>query len=168
VDGIRLSGRAESLWPALRQLALRRVGYVRLPERYFLLLPIVVGIKAGAASFSALELERQRRPGNRRVVLHEPGQRELFLNGTSLGTKRVERNSHVEWKVKYAPGVLEARGLMDGQVVLTQRRETTGAPARLGLRPDREKISADGVDVAVIGVGSPTRKVVKYQWRQTK
>ncbi len=86
---------------------------------------------------------------------------ELFLNGTSLGTKRVERNSHVEWKVKYAPGALEARGSRNGQVVLTQRRETTGVPAKLVLRPDRQKISADGEDVSVIAV-----EVLDRQGRQ--
>jgi hypothetical protein len=35
---------------------------------------------------------------------------ELFLNGASLGSRKVSRNSHVEWNVKYVPGVLEARG----------------------------------------------------------
>jgi beta-galactosidase len=77
---------------------------------------------------------------------------ELFLNGTSLGSKRVERNSHLEWKVKYAPGVLEARGSRNGQVVLTERRETTSAPSRILLRPDRQQIAADGEDLAVIAV----------------
>jgi beta-galactosidase len=75
---------------------------------------------------------------------------ELFLNGASLGAKKVERNSHVEWKVKYAPGVIEARGTKDGRVVLTEKRETTGAPVRIALRPDRMKIAADGEDVSVV------------------
>ncbi len=82
---------------------------------------------------------------------------ELFLNGHSLGEKKVEPNSHLEWKVKYAPGVLEARGsfIFPRQAmgrVTTARRETTGAPARLFLRPDRAKISADGEDVSVVAV----------------
>jgi beta-galactosidase len=77
---------------------------------------------------------------------------ELFLNGTSLGSKPVQRNSHVEWKLKYAPGAIEARGSKDGKVVLTDRRETTGEPARLVLRADRQKIAADGEDVSVVTV----------------
>lgn len=77
---------------------------------------------------------------------------ELFLNGTSLGAKAVERNSHVAWKVKYAPGVVEARGTKNGQVALTDRRETTGAAAKLALRPDRQEIAADGEDMSVITV----------------
>jgi beta-galactosidase len=77
---------------------------------------------------------------------------ELFLNGASLGSQKVEHNSHVEWKVKYAPGVLEARGSKNGQVTLTAKRETTGTPAKLMLRPDRQKIAGNGEDVSVITV----------------
>jgi beta-galactosidase len=77
---------------------------------------------------------------------------ELFLNGTSQGSRGVKRNSHVEWKVRYAPGSLEARGSKNGKVVLTHWRETTGAPAKIVLRPDRKTINADGEDVSVIAV----------------
>ena len=77
---------------------------------------------------------------------------ELFLNGRSLGSKEVKRFSHVQWKVKYAAGVIEARGTKDGQVVLTDKRETTAAPARLAVHADRQKVSADGEDVSVITV----------------
>ncbi|MHB1023797.1 MAG: beta-galactosidase GalA [Acidobacteriaceae bacterium] len=77
---------------------------------------------------------------------------ELFHNGTSLGSKSVERNGHVEWKVKYAPGSIEARGTKDGKVVLVQKRETTGLPAAIILRPDRLTITADGHDISVVAV----------------
>jgi beta-galactosidase len=77
---------------------------------------------------------------------------ELFLNGKSLGSKDVERNKHVEWKVKYEPGVIEARGSKRDTVVLGDKRETTGAPVRLRLSADRPKIAADGEDLSVITV----------------
>jgi beta-galactosidase len=77
---------------------------------------------------------------------------ELFLNGASLGSKPVKRNSHVEWKVSYTAGVLEARGTSNGQAILAVRRETTAEPARLVLRPDRTSISADGEDVSLVAV----------------
>ena len=77
---------------------------------------------------------------------------ELFLNGTSLGSQNMPRNSHVGWAVKYAPGVLEARGSKGGRVVLTQRRETTGPPSQLVLRPSLIRIAADGEDVSAITV----------------
>jgi len=49
-------------------------------------------------------------------------------------------------------GVIEARGTKNGKVLLTEVRETTGAPAKLVLRPDRQKISADGEDLSVVAV----------------
>ena len=76
---------------------------------------------------------------------------ELFLNGMSLGSKSVERNGHLEWKVKFAPGTIEARGTK-GKVVLVSRRETTGPAAAIVLRPDRSTILANGQDVSVIEV----------------
>ncbi|HET9710817.1 MAG TPA: beta-galactosidase GalA, partial [Pyrinomonadaceae bacterium] len=78
---------------------------------------------------------------------------ELFLNSASLGSKRVEVNSHVEWKVPFTLGVLEARGSKNGEVVLTDRRETTGTPSKLVAHADRSRLAADGEDVSVITVG---------------
>jgi len=77
---------------------------------------------------------------------------ELFLNGRSLGAQDVQHNGHLEWKVPYTPGAIEARAYKSGRVVLTERRETTSAPARIVLRPDRARISADGEDVSVVAV----------------
>jgi beta-galactosidase len=77
---------------------------------------------------------------------------ELFLNGRSLGSKPVPHNSHIGWTVKYESGVLEARGSKGGHVILTERRETTGGPAQLILRPTLHQIAADGEDVSAIAV----------------
>jgi beta-galactosidase len=77
---------------------------------------------------------------------------ELFLNDASLGRKAVPANSHLEWPVPYAAGVLAARGYRDNQEVAYTERHTTGAPARLTLHPDRKTICADGEDVVVVNV----------------
>jgi len=77
---------------------------------------------------------------------------ELFLNGKSQGSKKVEPLTHLEWSVKYEPGVLEARGTKDGKVVLTEKRETTCEPESIRLTPDRTEINADGEDVCVLRV----------------
>ncbi len=77
---------------------------------------------------------------------------ELFVNAKSLGSKVVPHNSHVHWTVSYEPGVIEARGSKGGQVVLTDRRETTGAPSKLVLRPSLRAIAADGEDVSAVAV----------------
>jgi beta-galactosidase len=77
---------------------------------------------------------------------------EVFLNGQSLGAQDVRRDGHLMWKVRFAPGTLEARGYRGGRVVLTAKRETTGPAARVVLNADRPRIAADGEDVAVVGV----------------
>jgi beta-galactosidase len=77
---------------------------------------------------------------------------ELFVNGQSQGSQKVPHLGHVEWKVKYEPGTIEARGRKGGQVVLTEKRETTGPAAVLRLTSDRMEIDADGEDIAVLKV----------------
>ena len=77
---------------------------------------------------------------------------ELLVNGKSLGSQKVPRLGHVEWKVKYEKGAIEARGSKDGKVVLTEKRETTGPTASIRLTADRTEIDADGEDVAILKV----------------
>jgi len=77
---------------------------------------------------------------------------ELLVNGKSLGSEKVPRLGHVEWKFKYEPGVIEARGSKDGKVVLTEKRETTGPAVAIRLTADRMELNADGQDVSMVTV----------------
>ncbi len=77
---------------------------------------------------------------------------ELFVNGQSAGSQKIEKWHHIQWSVKYAPGFIEARGTKDGKVVMTTRRDTTGDPAKIVLTADRNEISADGADVSMVRV----------------
>jgi beta-galactosidase len=77
---------------------------------------------------------------------------ELFLNGQSQGRKTMKKNSHLEWKVKYAPGTLLARGYTGGNETLTTKVETTGEPTAIQLTPHRATLKADGEDVSVTTV----------------
>ncbi len=77
---------------------------------------------------------------------------ELFVNGASVGSQTVKKNGHLEWKVKYAPGVIEARGSSGGKVVLTQKRETAGAAARLVVETSKASLRADGQDCVQVNV----------------
>jgi beta-galactosidase len=77
---------------------------------------------------------------------------ELFLNGQSLGRQTMKKNSHLQWSVKYAPGVLSAKGFNGGKLVAETKVETTGEPFAVQLAPDRATINADGEDVSVIAV----------------
>jgi len=43
-------------------------------------------------------------------VPHQPGAGGAVSDGQSLGAQKVVKNTHVMWKVKYAPGAIEARG----------------------------------------------------------
>jgi beta-galactosidase len=75
---------------------------------------------------------------------------ELFLNGQSQGSQKVQPLTHLEWQVKYQPGLIEALGRQGGAVVLTAKRETTGAPAAIKLSAQRDEIDADGEDIAIV------------------
>ena len=77
---------------------------------------------------------------------------ELLVNGKSQGRKAVPHLGHVEWKVRYEPGAIEAHGFKDGKPALTEKRETTGPAASIRLMADRTEIDADGEDVAVLKV----------------
>jgi len=76
---------------------------------------------------------------------------ELFLNGVSLGKKTVTSLHHLEWKVKYAPGKLVAKGIRNGKS-FEAVVETTGAPAAIRLTADRTKLAADNADLSVVNV----------------
>jgi beta-galactosidase len=77
---------------------------------------------------------------------------ELFVNGNSRGKQKVPSLGHVEWRVRYEPGAIEARGMKNDQVYLTEKRETTGPAASIRLMADRTQIDADGEDVTVLSV----------------
>jgi len=77
---------------------------------------------------------------------------ELFLNGQSQGSQKVQALTHLEWQVKYQPGVIEARGRKHGSVVMSVKRETTGAPTAIKLTALRNEIDADGEDIVIVRV----------------
>lgn len=77
---------------------------------------------------------------------------ELFLNKKSQGKKTMPKNGHLEWNVKYTPGILLAKGYKNGKEIIKSQVETTGNPASVQLFPDRSALKADGEDVSVITV----------------
>jgi beta-galactosidase len=77
---------------------------------------------------------------------------ELFANGKSQGRQKVPQLGHVEWKVRYEPGFIEARGFKAGKLALTEKRETTGPAVAIRLTADRTEINADGEDLAILKV----------------
>lgn len=76
---------------------------------------------------------------------------ELLLNGKSLGKKDMPRNSHLQWKVEFEPGKLEAVAYKNGRR-LTSKVETTGTPVEVVLTPYKTTMLADGKDATVMNV----------------
>jgi beta-galactosidase len=85
---------------------------------------------------------------------------ELFVNGRSLGRKAVVRNRHLAWDVPYAPGRITAHGYRGGRRILTAERQTTGAPARIGLSSDRRQLAPGEVAVVRAAVLDSARREV--------
>jgi beta-galactosidase len=78
---------------------------------------------------------------------------ELFLNGRSLGTQSKKGDAlHVKWRVPFAPGVVKAVSKKNGSTVLSKEIKTAGAPYKLMLKADRNKIKADGDDLSFVTV----------------
>jgi beta-galactosidase len=98
---------------------------------------------------------------------------ELFLNGRSLGEKRFEfpaqgtsggwnsyalpvvrpttGDLHLSWDVPYEPGTLKAVGKRrDGTVACHAEVRTAGPPAAIRLIVDRDTVSANPGDVALV------------------
>ena len=86
------------------------------------------------------------------IVYTNCKQVELFLNNKSLGKKSITLNGHLEWNVKYQPGVLLARGYNDSKEIITDSVETTGAQYAVQSTADRTNINADGEDVSVVTI----------------
>ena len=78
---------------------------------------------------------------------------ELFLNGSSLGSKTTSATTgHLQWSVTFATGTLQAKATKGGTVVATDTVKTAGTATKLALTPDRPSIAADGRDLSYIEV----------------
>lgn len=77
---------------------------------------------------------------------------ELFVNGVSQGRrKKGEFEYRLRWdEVLYEPGEVRVRTWRDGQPWADATVETTGAPARLVLEADRDRIGNDGRDLSFV------------------
>ena len=77
---------------------------------------------------------------------------ELTVNGKKLSRQTMPKNGHLKWKAVYKPGKVVATGYKNGKRIMTQVIETTKPAAVVVLKSDRQQITADGRDVAVITV----------------
>ncbi len=79
---------------------------------------------------------------------------ELFLNGASLGRRKMQpREYRLRWDdVQYAPGELRAVTWKNGSPWAECSVKTSGPAARLVLSPDRPSPDADGHDLCHVSV----------------
>jgi len=83
---------------------------------------------------------------------------ELFLNKKSLGKKSMPLNSHLEWKVAYSPGTLEAIGYRNGKKVMTDLVKTTDVPATIRLAGSQQTLEANDEDIVLVTVSVDDKK----------
>ena len=77
---------------------------------------------------------------------------ELTVNGKKLGRQPMPKNGHLKWKAVYQPGKVVAYGYKNGKRIMTQTIKTTKPAYQTVLKADRQTITADGRDVAVITI----------------
>lgn len=77
---------------------------------------------------------------------------ELIVNKKSHGKQIMPRNGHLSWKVKYAPGTVEAIGYKNGKRAMNQVVATTGSPSSVGLVAEKTEIRANREDIVVVKV----------------
>ncbi|MEI6823254.1 MAG: beta-galactosidase GalA [Bacteroidota bacterium] len=82
---------------------------------------------------------------------------ELFLNGKSLGSKKLAPYDQPEWIVKYKEGTLKAVGIKNGKKVI-EEVTTTGEVKKLVAETLENTINKDNNDVAVINIKAVDKK----------
>ena len=77
---------------------------------------------------------------------------ELFLNGKSLGRKKKGPDEYrIKWNdIEYQPGELKVVAYKNGKRWARDEVRTTGPAAKLVLKADRQKITADGKDLLYV------------------
>ena len=75
---------------------------------------------------------------------------ELFLNGRSLGVKKLAEQADrvFHWKVPFEPGELKAVGRAAHGKQVEYSLKTAGKPVQLAIVSDRHRLNADGNDTA--------------------
>jgi len=76
---------------------------------------------------------------------------ELFLNGKSLGTQKINANAAPRvWKIPFAPGALKAVAKNAGQIVAQDELQTAGEARKIVLSTENKKLAPGWDDVAIV------------------
>ena len=96
---------------------------------------------------------REGQPIHVMVASNAPRVR-LLLNGAVVGEQDVDPYEMAHFKVPYAQGRIEAIALRSGTEIARDVVETSRAPARLVLTPDRAALAGDGLDAVPVTVSA--------------
>ena len=88
------------------------------------------------------------------MVLTNAPRIRLVLDGRTIAEQDVDPFEMASFQVPYAPGRLEAVALQGGAEIARDVVETTGAPVRLVLTPDRAALAGDGLDALPVTVSA--------------
>ena len=96
---------------------------------------------------------REGQPIHVMVASNAPRVR-LLLNGAVVGEQAVDPYEMAHFQVPYAAGRIEAIALRGSAEIARDVVETSGAPVRLVLTPDRAAIAGDGLDAVPVTVSA--------------
>ncbi|MBE6607266.1 MAG: glycoside hydrolase family 2 protein [Ruminococcaceae bacterium] len=77
---------------------------------------------------------------------------ELYLNGESLGRRESKLSSQCYWEIEFVPGVLNAIGYKDGEIVCEDTLRTPSAPSRIIATAHKAVLDNSGKDASAIDV----------------
>ncbi len=90
------------------------------------------------------------------VVFSGAEEAEVWINGRSLGRKKVSTEKpmpcSVRFETVYEPGMVEAAGYRGGKEISRDILKTAGEPAQIALIPEKTAMRADGHDLICVGV----------------
>ncbi len=94
---------------------------------------------------------------------------ELFVNGQSQGSCKLEPGTyHVQWRVTYQPGSVEAVTRKGGKEVARQTIKTAGEASAIRLTPDRSTIQCDGKDLSYVTIDIVDRDGNLCPWAENE
>lgn len=96
---------------------------------------------------------------------------ELFLNGKSLGKDKPRTKwdeMQCEWLVPWEPGILEAKGYINGVETVQTTQITAGSPSSLQLKLETNHINTAKDNIAIVTAAINDSKNVFYPFGENK
>ena len=92
---------------------------------------------------------------------------ELFLNGESLGEKKVPADaSPAKWDLHFKPGTLKAVGKNDGKEAAVYETTSVGKPVAIKIEADREVVTNDFDDISHVRITFVDENGLQNPWTE--